>query len=60
MSDVQTPEEKEAQTLHVLQVANGNLSVVIDQLESLDDSRVKNVLKTLHTAKPDLDKLITP
>lgn len=57
MSD-QTKEELEKQTQHVLQVALGNLGTVIDQLESLSDSRVEIVLEALDTGRTDLGKLV--
>lgn len=62
MSDTLTPEEqaeKTKQTQHVLTVAASNLDVVIDQLQSLQDSSVEIVLEALDTAKADLAKLIT-
>lgn len=63
MSDehiTQEQADKEIQTQHVLQVALDNLNVVVDQLESLQDSRVEIVLEALDTAKTDLGKLTTP
>jgi len=59
MSDTeQTPEEKEAQVQHVMQVALDNLNVVIDQLESLQDAKPDIVLEALDTAKTDLGKMV--
>lgn len=63
MSDEQTDNqidaEKETQMQHVLTVALSNLTVVIDQLDSLKDSRVESVLADLTNAKADLQKQIT-
>lgn len=55
----QNDTEKEAQTQHVMTVALSNLSVVIDQLETLKDDRVTATLEALNTAKVDLQKQIT-
>lgn len=63
MSDVtndnQVDAEKEAQSQHVMTVALSNLTVVIDQLDSLKDSRVESALTSLNAAKADLQKQIT-
>lgn len=54
----QTDPEKEAQTQHVMSTALRNLTVVIDQLQTLEDSRVESVLTDLTNAKADLEKQI--
>ncbi len=54
----QTDAEKEAQTQHVMTVALSNLTVVIDQLQTLEDKRVEGVLTDLTNAKSDLEKQI--
>ena len=54
----QVNDEKEVQTQHVMSVALANLTVVIDQLESLEDPRVEIVLEALDTAKTDLQKQV--
>lgn len=63
MSDEQNDNQKkaelEAQTQHVMSVALSNLTVVIDQLDSLKDTRVESTLTSLNTAKTDLQKQIT-
>lgn len=56
---IQTDAEREAQTQHVMSVALSNLTVVIDQLETLKDTRVESVLEALDTAKADLEKQIS-
>lgn len=62
MSDATNPNqndaEKEKQTQHVMTVALSNLSVVIDQLETLKDDRVATTLEALNSAKVDLQKQI--
>lgn len=63
MSDEQNDNQKkaelEAQTQHVMSVALSNLTVVIDQLDSLKDIRVESTLTSLNAAKTDLQKQIT-
>ncbi len=50
--------EKEAQTQHVMTVALSNLTVVIDQLSTLNDTRVSDTLASLKTAQTSLQKQI--
>lgn len=59
MADTQTlTEEQVTQHKHVLAVAQANLAVVTDQVESLHNQMYDAVLECLDSAKSELEKVV--